>query len=65
MTVQKEFVADERLLELRTHEGVTSSGVSENGKVNIEEGKVKREWPQDETDRSCSEMSPENVLQKA
>jgi len=38
--MHQQLVANEGLLESRTHEGVTRTRVNENGKVNVEEREV-------------------------
>lgn len=47
LTVHKQLIASQRLLELRTHEGVTGTGLRENSEVDIEEREIDDERNED------------------
>jgi hypothetical protein len=60
--VQEQLVALKRLLELSTHEGVSSTRVLEDLKVDPEERKVDDEGEDDETKDSREEVLRELLL---
>ena len=62
LAVQEQFVAPQSLLECRAHEGITRTGVGEDGQVNPEDGQVQEDRKDNKRDGSRSEVLPEIFL---
>ena len=59
------LITGQSFLECRTHEGITSSWLHENGKVYIEEREVDNERNKNKTNSTSNEMLPEIILYTA
>lgn len=62
MTVHKQLIASQSLLELRAHESVTRTGLRENREVNVEERKIDDERNQNKADCAGGKVPPEVLL---
>ena len=62
MTVQKQLIASERLLERGAHEGIPRPRLREDRKVDIEEREVNKEGNEDQTNSSRCEVAIEVIL---
>lgn len=62
LAVHQELIALQRLLERRTHEGVTRARLCKDSKVHPEEREVDDEWYYNETDSAGHELTVKDIL---
>lgn len=63
LTVHKQLIASQCLLELRAHESITRTRLREDREVNIKERQIDDKGNEDEADRASGKVPPEVFLQ--
>ncbi len=61
--VKQHVISGQSLLECRAHECIARTRLCEDRKMDVEEGKVDKEWYSNKSDGTSGEVSPEVLLQ--